>query len=111
QRDERFGTVTVHHGLDLKAPAGSPVRAVYSGKVVFADWFEGYGLMVVIDHGGGYFSLYAHLDRLEVSKGQKVRKGQLLGGVGETGSLKGPYLYFEIRNRGKPVDPAKWIRP
>ncbi|RLB58895.1 MAG: hypothetical protein DRI34_03560 [Deltaproteobacteria bacterium] len=110
QKDRRFGTVTRHQGVDLRAPRGTPVRVVFPGRVAFADWFEGYGLLVIVEHGGGFYTLYAHLDDLRVHKGQRLRQGQLLGGVGETGSLKGPYLYFEIRRGGKAVDPARWIK-
>lgn len=110
QKDRRFGTVTRHQGVDLRAPRGSPVRVVFPGRVAFADWFEGYGLLVIVEHGGGFYTLYAHLDDLRVHQGQRLGQGQVLGGVGDTGSLKGPYLYFEVRRGGQAVDPERWIK-
>ncbi len=110
QKDQRFKTVTRHAGVDLRAPLGTAVTAVFAGQVVFAKQFEGYGLLVIIDHGAGYFSLYAHLSQLAVTKGNPVLAGQIVGKLGDTGSLKGPYLYFEVREDGRAVDPEKWIR-
>jgi septal ring factor EnvC (AmiA/AmiB activator) len=110
QVDERFQTVTLHTGLDLRAPRGTPVTAIYPGRVAFADLFEGYGRLVILDHGGGYFSLAAHLDSFAVQKGDRVAQGQPLGALGDSGSLKGPFLYFEIREGGRAVDPRAWLR-
>jgi len=107
--DAKFGTVTRHSGLDIRAPRGSPVLAVERGKVVFAGWFRGYGNLVILDHGDGYHTLYGHLDEIEVERGAEVEAGQRLGGVGDTGSTKGPFLYFELREDGKPVDPLPWF--
>jgi septal ring factor EnvC (AmiA/AmiB activator) len=108
--DPRFGTKTRHQGVDIRAKEGAQVRAVYPGKVAFAEPFQGYGLLVILDHGGGYYTLYAHLGRFMVKKGDKVQKGKTIGTLGSTGSLKGPYLYFEVRSGGKAVDPQKWVR-
>jgi len=105
----RFHTVTVQKGLDLRAPAGVPVRAVADGKVVFAGWLRGYGNLVVLDHGDGYHTVVAHLGELERKVGEEVRQGEALGPLGDTGSLKGPYLYFELRHRGVAVDPLLWL--
>ncbi len=110
QIDPRFKTVTIHTGIDLRAPMHSPVKAVYPGKVVFAKVFQGYGRLVILDHGGGYYTLYAHLDQLDVRKGQRIQQGQQVGTVGDSGSLKGAYLYFEVRKGGKAVDPLAWVR-
>lgn len=107
--DPRFKTKTRHQGVDIRAPAGTEVRAVYPGKVVFARPFQGYGLLVILDHGGGYYTLYAHLDAFRVRKGDKLVQGQPVGTLGDTGSLKGPYLYFEVREAGRAVDPRKWV--
>ena len=107
----RFNTVTFQKGLDIRAPLGSPVAAVGAGKVVHAGPFRGYGNLVIIDHGEGYHSLYAHLEELSKGVGDEVKEGDRLGTVGETGSLKGAYLYFEIREKGKPVDPKSWLAP
>ncbi len=108
--DPRFGTKTRHQGVDIRAREGARVKAVYPGKVVFAKAFQGYGLLVILDHGGGYYSLYAHLGRFLVSKEDKVSQGEAIGTLGSTGSLKGSYLYFEVREGGRAVDPQKWVR-
>lgn len=108
--EERFKTVTLHPGVDIPAPRGTPVRAVYPGRVAFADRFAGYGLLCILDHGGTYFSLYAHLDELKVHTGDTLKQGQFLGTVGETGSLEGPMLYFEIRQGERAVNPEEWVR-
>lgn len=105
----KFGTVTQHNGLDLRAPQGSEVRAVEAGRVAYAAWFGGYGNLVILDHGGGYHTLYGHLEAIEVARGAEVAAGQRLGAVGETGSLKGPFLYFELREDGEAVDPLPWF--
>jgi septal ring factor EnvC (AmiA/AmiB activator) len=115
---ERFGrsrhpvynTEIVNNGIDIRAARGTPVRAVESGEVVYADFNGGYGLMVILDHDGGDYSLYAHLDRASVSIGQDVGLGQAIGTVGESGSLVGPKLHFEIRQGGRAVDPIGWLR-
>ena len=109
--DPRFNTVTVQNGLDIRAPGGIQVRAVAPGRVAHAGWFKGYGNLVIVDHGDGYHTLVAHLGSMNTAMGEEVRAGTLLGTVGDTGSLKGPYVYFEIRERGRPVDPRAWLRP
>lgn len=107
----RFGTSLEHSGLDIDAPFGAPVRAVQDGIVVFSQWFRGYGLTAIVDHGGGWLSVYAHASALLVEKGDQVRRGQKIAAVGDSGSLRGAYLYFEIRKDGRPVDPLGWLRP
>lgn len=105
----RFNTVTVQNGIDVEAPGGAPVRAVATGRVVHAGWFKGYGNLVIVDHGEGYHSLVAHLATMQTAMGEEVEAGAVLGTVGDSGSLKGAYLYFEIRERGRPVDPRPWL--
>lgn len=105
----RFDTYTVQNGIEIAAKADDPVRAVHGGTVVFADRFLGYGLMVVLDHGGKHHSLYARLAEIEVSQGQHVGEGEVIGTVGA--GLEGPGLYFEVRFQGKPEDPMEWLRP
>jgi septal ring factor EnvC (AmiA/AmiB activator) len=105
----KFNTVTVQHGVDIGARAGAPVRAVAPGRVVHAGWFKGYGNLVIVDHGDGYHTLVAHLGAMQAAMGEAVEAGALLGTVGDSGSLKGPYLYFEIREQGRPVDPRPWL--
>ena len=107
--DPRFGTVTLQTGIDVRAPMGTPVRAVWDGKVAHAGWFKGFGNLLIVDHGDGVFSLMAHLDQLQKALGDNVRAGEEVGTVGETGSLKGPYLYFELRDGQKPLDPERWL--
>jgi septal ring factor EnvC (AmiA/AmiB activator) len=106
----RFNTVTVQKGLDLRAAAGTQVVSVGEGAVAFAGWLKGYGNLVIVDHGSGYHSLYAHLGELSVEVGNEVQEGEALGSVGDTGSLKGAYLYFEIRKQGQAVDPLPWLK-
>jgi septal ring factor EnvC (AmiA/AmiB activator) len=107
--EPRFNTVTVQNGLDIAAPAGAPVRAVAPGRVVHAGWFKGYGNIVIVDHGEGYHTLFAHLASIRTAMGEDVDTGTVIGTVGDTGSLEGPSLYFELREHGRPVDPREWL--
>ncbi len=100
---------TFHGGLDLQAPAGAPVKAPADGEVVFAGHFRGFGNLVILRHGETHHSLYAHLQTIGQGVGKTIRAGEILGRVGDTGSLKGAYLYFEIREKGKTVNPRKWV--
>ena len=104
----KFETYTVQNGIEIAAPADTPVGAVHEGTVVFADHFRGYGLMVVVDHGDKHHTLYAHLAETRVVPGQRVAAGELVGTVGAT-SLGGPGLYFEVRREGRPQDPLEWL--
>jgi septal ring factor EnvC (AmiA/AmiB activator) len=105
----RFNTVTVQKGIDVRAPEGSEVVSVGTGTVVYAGWLKGYGRLIIVDHGGGYHSLYAHLREAQVEPGTEVEEGETIGTVGDSGSLKGPYLYFEIRKAGQAIDPQPWL--
>ncbi len=105
----RFNTVTVQKGVDIRAPVGTPVKAVAEGTVAYAGWLRGYGNLLILDHGGGYHSLVAHLASVTPQVGAQVTAGEVVGEVGDTGSLKGAYLYFEIRRAGQAVDPAPWL--
>lgn len=107
--DARLKAVVYHKGMDFRAPAGTPVRAVFDGRVVYADWFVGYGKIVIVEHDGEYFTLYAHLSALQKSVGDQVVVGEAIGKVGDTGSIKGPYLYFELRRKGISEDPRPWF--
>jgi len=107
--DLRFGTVTLQRGIDVRAPAGEPVRAVHGGRVVHSGWFRGYGNLVIVDHGEGYYSLMAHLADLLRGVGDEVKAGDVVGTVGDSGSLKGAYLHFELREGQKPLDPLRWL--
>ncbi|MEW5805895.1 MAG: peptidoglycan DD-metalloendopeptidase family protein [Acidobacteriota bacterium] len=105
----KFGTELPHNGIDIVAPLGSDVRAVFDGKIIFAEWFKGYGLTIIIDHGAGILSVYCHASAILVEVGEYVEKGFLIGKIGDSASLKGPYLYFEIRDNGSAIDPMKWL--
>ena len=93
----------------MRAPFGTPVKAVWDGKVAHAGWFRGFGNLLIIDHGNRIFTLMAHLDQLERGVGDPVRAGDEVGTVGDTGSLKGAYLYFELREGTRPIDPERWL--
>jgi septal ring factor EnvC (AmiA/AmiB activator) len=102
--------VVVQKGIDLRAPEGQEVRCVAAGRVAHSGWLRGYGNLLLVDHGAGYFSLYAHLATLERKAGEELKAGDRLGAVGDTGSLKGAYLYFELRHHGTPLNPAGWLK-
>lgn len=107
----RFGTKTFRNGIDIDATEGSSVHVVYPGQVLYTGWFRGYGNLIIVDHGSEYYTLYAHVADIKVAEGDDVKQGQVIGTVGDTGSLQGPRLYFEVRYQGKPQDPAQWLRP
>jgi len=98
-----------HSGVDLAAPAGTPVHAAGMGVARVARSPDGYGLYVVIDHGGGVATLYGHLEWTPLSNDEAVRTGDELGLVGSTGLSTGPHLHFEVRRNGRPVDPTLWL--
>ena len=97
-------------GVLIGAPTGSTVTAVADGSVVFSEWMTGYGLILIIDHGNGYMSLYAHNESLLRDAGDKVRRGDAVAKVGTSGGQGTPALYFELRRNGQPVDPSSWLQ-
>jgi murein DD-endopeptidase MepM/ murein hydrolase activator NlpD len=103
------GAVRSHAGLDFGAPSGTPVAAAAAGTVTSAGAAGGYGLLVIVDHGGGLTTRYAHLSRLAVAGGLRVTTGQAIGAVGSTGLSTGPHLHFEVHLDGAPQDPARWL--
>jgi septal ring factor EnvC (AmiA/AmiB activator) len=109
RKHPRFDTYTVHNGIEIEAAPEAEVRAVHEGRVVFADRFRGYGLMVVVDHGAKHHSLYAHLAEVAVTPGQDVAAGTILG-TADPGGGEGPGVYFEMRYQGRPEDPLDWLR-
>jgi murein hydrolase activator len=110
QKHPRFGTRTFRNGVDIEAVEGRDVTAVYPGQVIYTGWFKGYGNLVILDHDNDYYTLYAHLAEIQVKEGDDVRQGHRIGTVGDTGSIEGPRLYFEVRHQGKPQDPESWLR-
>lgn len=109
-RDSRHNVVNFRSGVDIRADYGEPIHAVSTGKVMYAAWFKGFGNMLIIDHGDHYYTVYAHLEETFKQKGDPVDAGEVIATVGDTGSLVGPKLYFEVRHHGKPMDPADWIK-
>lgn len=110
EKHPRFNTTTMNNGIEI-APVSdkSVVRAVHAGKIVFADVFQGYGRLLIIDHGMSYYSLYGHCSEFLAAKGEVVREGQPIAVVGESGSFKGEGLYLEIRHQAKALDPLQWL--
>ena len=110
----RFGDARaggVHwDGLLVTTERGTPVKAVFDGRVIYADWLPGLGLLTIVDHGDGYLSLYGHNDRLYKAAGEHVAAGDTIAAAGDSGGSSRPELYFEIRKGGKPVDPRPWFR-
>jgi septal ring factor EnvC (AmiA/AmiB activator) len=107
---DRDGGPLKWHGLMIAASEGSTVSAIHHGRVVFADWFRGSGLLRILDHGAGYRSLYGHNQSLLREVGEWVDVGDAIGTVGNSGGRQRTALYFEIRKDGKPTDPDKWCK-
>jgi murein DD-endopeptidase MepM/ murein hydrolase activator NlpD len=104
-----YGDRRLHTGLDMNAGCGEPIRAAAAGRVFLADWKGGYGLTVMIDHGGGMSTMYAHQSSAAVGYGQQVGAGQVIGYIGSTGTSTACHLHFEVRIGGNPVDPAPYL--
>lgn len=98
-----------HHGIDLAAPAGAPIRAIADGQVMFADPYAGYGKLVVLQHSNGLTSHYGHCSKISVEPGALVRAGDIIGTVGSTGISTGPHLHFELRKDGTTLNPEKLL--
>lgn len=108
-KDRGIGRL-VWNGVRIRAPEGEDVRAVSHGRVAFADWLRGYGLLIIVDHGDGYMSLYGHNQTLYKETGDWVEAGELIAAVGRSGGQEESALYFEIRHDGRPADPVRWCR-
>jgi len=111
RRDPFTGDMGFHPGIDIAAPSGTPVIAPAAGKVKSVRWLYGYGLTIEIDHGYGFTTRYAHVQRAIVKPGQKVRRGEIIAYVGKTGRTTGPHLHYEVRMNRRPVNPTKYIIP
>ena len=110
QKDKQFASFIVHNGINIRVRTGVSVRSVFDGKVLYTGELEGYGNLVIIGHGKDYHSLYGHLDRISVKQNQMVQTGDIIGLSGDTGSLIGETLYFEMRKNGKPIEPVRWFK-
>jgi len=109
QRHPTFDTYIDRKGIEIATREGSAIRAASGGTVVYADWLKGYGLVVILDHGNNYFTLYAHASQLSVEEGDAVDKGGVLGGTGAFGLTDTTILYFELRKGTRPMDPVGWF--
>lgn len=103
-------TVNFKTGIDIKADRGEPICSVYDGQILYSSWFKGYGNMIIIDHGNHFYTVYAHAEELFKAKGDYVEAGEVIATVGDTGSMIGPKLYFELRRHGKPINPLEWLK-
>lgn len=108
-KNDKLNIVNFHSGINISATRGEPVRSVYRGQVLYATWFKGYGNMMIIDHGNNYYTVYAHVQELFKKKGDYVETYEVIATVGDTASLTGTSLYFELRHKGTPVDPINWL--
>ncbi|MGB0909235.1 MAG: murein hydrolase activator EnvC family protein [Nitrospirales bacterium] len=109
QKHPTFDTYVNKKGIEIRTKRSSPIQTVSQGNVVYADWLKGYGLVVIVDHTNGFFSLYAHASKLLVKEGQTVKVGEVIGETGETGLTDNNVLYFELRKGTKPVNPLRWL--
>jgi septal ring factor EnvC (AmiA/AmiB activator) len=109
-KNPKYNITNFRSGIEIKADSGEPVRSVYAGKVLYSSWFNTYGNMIIIDHGKNYYTVYAHLEEIFKAKGDDVEAGEVIATVGDTGSLTGAKLYFEVRHHGKPVNPMPWFK-
>jgi murein DD-endopeptidase MepM/ murein hydrolase activator NlpD len=109
RRHPIFGVRSMHSGIDLAAPYGTPIKASEGGVVIYSGWYGGYGKVVILDHAKGFSTLYAHLSSTKVAVGARVRQGEVVGFEGSTGYATGPHLHFEVREQGKPKNPVIYL--
>ncbi len=107
--DPQSGAASFRNGIELQADRGAPVRVVFGGETSFSDWIAGFGRVIIVAHGESFYTVYGHLEELFAGEGDEVEANEVIGTVGESGSISGPALYFEIRHKGKPLDPKDWI--
>lgn len=110
QKHPKYKTVTFNKGIDIKAPQGAEIRAVAAGKVLYVGWLRGYGQFLILSHTKGYYTLYAHASELLAEEGDLVYGGETIARVGDTGSLDGPKLHFEIRHSKVELNPREWLK-
>lgn len=110
QKDPQFNTPIFRSGTYIQSNADSQAKAVHAGKVVFAEWFKGYGQLVIVNHGDGYHTLYGSLSEIFTKVGDIIKRRQPVGRVGNSGILNTPGVYFEVRFKGKPLDPLQWLQ-
>ncbi|UVT16786.1 MAG: peptidoglycan DD-metalloendopeptidase family protein [Nitrospira sp.] len=109
QKHPTFNTYVQRKGIEIRTTEGSSIHAVMPGSVVYADWLKGYGLVIILDHANGFFSLYAHASKILARVGEQVAEGQSIGETGDTGMIGENTLYFELREGAEPVDPLHWL--
>ena len=110
KRDKKYNTFIVDNGITIDVKRGATVRSIFEGKILYTGTLEGYGNIIIVGHGKNYHSLYGHLDEIITSPGKNVRSGQIIGRSGDTGSIIGESLYFEMRHKGKPIEPTAWLK-
>ena len=110
KRVKEYESHIVYNGINIRVRRGTPVQAVFDGKVLYIGELEGYGNLVIVGHGKEYHSLYGHLDSIKVAANKVVKTGEVIALSGDSGSLEGETLYFELRKNGKPIEPVRWFR-
>ena len=108
-RNRKFNVKNFRSGIGIQTEKGEPVKAVFGGRILYSNWFRGYGNMVIIDHNDNFYTVYAHLDEMFKFKDEIVETGEVIATAGDTASLVGPNLHFEVRHHGKSLDPIKWL--
>lgn len=108
-RNQKYNTEVFNNGIIIESDSGVPVKSVYAGKIAYVGWLRGYGQVMIVDHGGGFYTLFAQLSKVLKEKGSNVAAGDALALVGDTGPTGTPGLYFEIRQKGVPRDPEAWF--
>ena len=109
-QNSNYSSFTFEAGIDIRADKGEPVRSVFKGEVIYAEWLKGYGNLMIINHGDNFYTLYAHVEEFFKKKGERVDTDEVIALAGDTGSIKGICLHFEVRHHGRPVDPMKWLK-
>lgn len=110
KRHPRFKTATKNNGIEISPADSTVIKCIHPGVIVYTDYIQGYGNLIIVDHGMSYYSLYGHCSDFLVNKGDPVQRGDPLAVVGEIGSLEGPSVYLEIRHKAKPLDPLQWLK-